>query len=173
MLGAVPRNPGTFRKQLTIAGLVFVAALVLGTQLLGLIRDRGWMTVGTIQALRGRGIFYLEEERIFVVDDRGEPLALSALSPHLGEQLKYCTSAGWFVDVHGDGFDRLGFYRVGPSPRGMDRVEVRVSGDLVQVKPGEVTEGPPRGAREDGEPTGPVCRSENWVEDPPGFVANP
>ncbi len=57
----------------------------------------------------------------------------------------------------------------------MDRVEVRRSGDLVQIKPDAVTPGPPRGAREPQPPAGPFCGTTNLTSMPgqPGFAATP
>jgi Rieske Fe-S protein len=92
-----------------------------------------------------------------VVDPPGTPIALLALSTHLGEKVIYCRSSGWFEDpAHGTKFDRLGNYGLGPAPRGLDRLATLVQDGVVWVNPNEVTLGPPRG-RHDIRPTGPFC----------------
>ncbi len=176
-VGEVATDAPAVRKRLTLIGLGLIVAYVVGVQLLSLVRDRGWVTAGTLQALDRKGVFYLPDQRIFVVANGGHPVALSAVSPHLGERLLFCRSSGWFVDVHGDQFDHLGTYALGPAPRGMDRVAVRVEGDLVQVQPGAVTPGLPRGAGKPEPPSGPFCSESTtfgpFTEGPAGFVASP
>lgn len=163
------RDTSSARRRLTYFGLGLLVAYLVGVQVLGFFRDRGWVTAGTLQALEREEAFYLPEERVFVVSNGGRPVALSALSPHLGERLVYCRSSGQFRSPgHGETFDRLGFYVLGPAPSGMDRVEIRVVGDLVQVKPESVTEGPARDAREPQKPAGPLCAIDAG-ESPPGF----
>lgn len=129
------------------------------------------MEVGTRRALDRSEVIYLPSERVFVVANGDHPVALSAISPHLGEQLLFCRSSGWFQDVHGDHFDRFGVYATGPAPRGMDHVELRVIGDLVQIKPTAVTDGLPRNARGPQQPTGSFCPDRPAAE--PGFVPSP
>ena len=94
-----------------------------------------------------------------VADPPQTPLALLALSPHLGERVNYCLSSTWFEDpVHGDKFDRLGNYMVGPAPRGLDRLATLVQDGVVWVNPNEITLGPPRGSQVAFEPpAGPFC----------------
>jgi hypothetical protein len=148
-----------------------VVAYVGGTQILAAIGHHGWVDVGSRGTLDRSDVVYLSSERVFVVGDAAHPVALSAISPHLGEQLLFCRSSGWFQDVHGDHFDRFGVYATGPAPRGMDHVELRLSGDLVQIKPTAFIDGVSRNARAPQQPTGPFCPDRPAAE--PGFVASP
>jgi Rieske Fe-S protein len=118
----------------------------------------GWMRVGTIQDVRSQRVVSLPEVPAYVVvDPPGTPIALLALSTHLGEKVIYCRSSGWFEDpAHGTTFDRLGNYGLGPAPRGLDRLATLVQDGVVWVNPNEVTLGPPRGTH-DIRPTGPFC----------------
>jgi hypothetical protein len=159
------------RKRLVVIGIALVVAYVGGTQILATIRHHGWVDVGSRDALGWSGVIYVPSERVFVVGDPAHPVALSAISPHLGEQLLFCRSSGWFQDVHGDHFDRFGVYATGPAPRSMDHVELRLIGDLVQIKPTAFTDGLPRNARVPQRPTGPFCPDRPAAE--PGFVASP
>ena len=118
----------------------------------------GWVRVGSIQDVRSQGVVSLPEVPAFVVvDPPRSPIALLALSTHLGERVIYCRSSGWFEDLaHGTMFDRLGHYGFGPAPRGLDRLATVVQGGVVWVNPNEVTLGPPRGSH-DIKPAGPFC----------------
>jgi Rieske Fe-S protein len=118
----------------------------------------GWVRVGSIQDVRSQGVVSLPEVPAYVVvDPPRAPIALLALSTHLGERVIYCRSSGWFEDpAHGTKFDRLGNYELGPAPRGLDRLATLVQDGVVWVNPNEVTLGPPRGSQ-DIKPTGPFC----------------
>jgi nitrite reductase/ring-hydroxylating ferredoxin subunit len=142
--------------------VAFVLRTVLG----------GWTTVISLDALEGAGVAYVEDLRVFVVSTDGSPVALSAISPHLGHPLVFCRVADVFQGKHGESFDRRGFYSAGPSPRGMDRVAIRVRDDLVQIDPEDVRPGPPRGAGPPLDPTGELCEVPGPV-DSPGFAAEP
>ena len=131
----------------------------------------GWQLATTVAGLRVRGVVYVPDLEVFVVETGGEPLGLSALSPHLGERLLYCEPASMFVDENGDRFDRLGNYLGGPAPRGMDHVQARVRGDLVGIDPTEVTKGPARGPLPPLDPKGPRCGVSGELEETrPGFA---
>jgi Rieske Fe-S protein len=118
----------------------------------------GWVRVGTIQDVRSQGVVSLPEVPAYVVvDPPRTPIALLALSTHLGERIIYCRSSGWFEDpAHGTKFDRLGNYGFGPAPRGLDRLATLIQDGVVWVNPNEITPGPPRGTY-DITPTGPFC----------------
>lgn len=118
------------------------------------------MRVGSIEDVRSQGVVLLPEVPAYVVADPPQaPMALLARSPHLGERVSYCRSSTWFEDpLHGDKFDRLGNYMLGPAPRGLDRLATLVQGGVVWVNPNEITLGPPRGSRGGYEPpAGPFC----------------
>lgn len=120
----------------------------------------GWIRVGSTHELEREGVTYIGDIRTFVVATPHGPIALYARSPHLGEPVTYCPSSGWFEDqAHGAMFDGLGRYVLGPAPRGLDRFQVRVTGDDVWIDPTNLHLGPPRGER-DLEPSGPLCKEE-------------
>jgi hypothetical protein len=118
----------------------------------------GWVRVGSIQDVRSQGVVLLPEVPAYVVvDPPRTPMALLARSPHLGERVVYCPSSMWFEDpAHGDKFDRLGNYVLGPAPRGLDRLATLVQDGMVWVNPTKLRSGPPRGPHE-VKPAGPFC----------------
>ncbi|HYT79020.1 MAG TPA: hypothetical protein VEQ37_07150, partial [Actinomycetota bacterium] len=160
------RTPSRRRRYAIIAVLLLgvVAALVVGY-----IRDRGWVRVSSVETLDAHEVVYLPTHGIFVVANRNSPVALLAVSPHAGERVLFCRRAGAFQDEHGDAFDSFGRYLAGPSPRGMDRVAVRIKGDDVNVKPARVDPGPARSIRA-SRPRGGFCDPDG-VEGAPGFFA--
>lgn len=128
-----------------------------------------WVRAGSVSDLQREHVMYLSEPKVFVVDAPTGPLAMSALDPHLGERILFCRSSGWFEDPqHGSKYDGLGYYALGPSPHGMDRVGVRVIDGDVWVEPSRVIAGPPRGAKEPEAPLGPSC--DRGEGDVPGFT---
>jgi Rieske Fe-S protein len=148
--------------------LLLFTCVVAVTLLLGLLGFRflvaewspgaGWLRVGSIQDVRSKRVVPLPEVPAYVVvDPPRTPIALLALSTHLGERVIYCRSSGWFEDpAHGTKFHRLGNYELGPAPRGLDRLATLVQNGVVWVNPNEVTPGPPRGSH-DVKPAGPFC----------------
>jgi hypothetical protein len=139
--------------------------LVVGTSLLlglavvrSLVAERspgaGWVRVGSIEDVRSQGVVLLPEVPAYVVVNPPQaPMALLARSPHLSERVTYCQSSTWFEDpLHGDKFDRLGNYMLGPAPRGLDRLATLVQTGVVWVNPNEITLGPPRGSQGAYEP---------------------
>ena len=102
---------------------------------------------------------YYPEGRLYVVNAKGDLLALSQKCPHLGCQVPFCESSGRFeCPCHGSIFDLGGEYITGPSPRGMDRYPLEVKGDTVVVDTGTLEAGPDRGAKKYFEPPqGPSC----------------
>ena len=102
---------------------------------------------------------YFPEGRMYVVNAKGDLLALSQKCPHLGCKVPFCESSGRFeCACHGSIFDIGGEYITGPSPRGMDRYPLDVKGDTVVVDTGSLEAGPDRGAKQYLEPPkGPSC----------------
>ena len=96
---------------------------------------------------------------MYVVNAKGDLLALSQKCPHLGCKVPFCESSGRFeCPCHGSIFDIGGEYITGPSPRGMDRYPLDVKGDTVVVDTGSLEDGPDRGAKKYFEPPkGPSC----------------
>ncbi len=115
---------------------------------------------------------FLRERAVFVVANGAHPVALFAASPHQRERLLYCRLNDTFLDEHGDGFDRLGRYLMGPAPRGMDLLSVRVRGGTVEINPKEVSPGAARFHPPARQPTGPFCAAPG-PESPAGFFKLP
>ena len=160
------RTPPRPRRFVTLAVLL---VLVAGALVAGYVRDRGWVRVSSVETLDARTILYLQAYRVFVVANGNSPVALLALSPHSGERVKFCRRAGTFQDESGDAFDRFGRYLSGPSPRGLDRVAVRIKGDDVNVKPARIAPGAARSTRAE-RPREPLCEPGS-PEGTPGFFA--
>lgn len=168
----VARRIGSTRWLLV--ALAIVAALDVTALLISTRHDDapgpGWVRAGSVSDLEREHVVYLSDPKVFVVDGPSGPLALSAFDPHLGERILFCRSSGWFEEpAHGSKYDDKGNYALGPSPRGMDRVGVRVLDGDVWVDPVRVTVGPPRGAEEPEPPLGPSCNSGEG--DFPGFTS--
>lgn len=91
------------------------------------------------------------------VDD--EVVALWWRCPHLGCKVPWCETSGQFeCPCHGSVFNRVGEYRRGPSPRGMDRYATNVVEGVIEVDTSVVIEGRPPGAESIVEPPrGPEC----------------
>jgi hypothetical protein len=132
----------------------------------------GWQTVASVTKLEQIDVAYLKDAGVFVVDTDRAPVALSEVSPHLAHRLLFCREADVFQGKHGEVFDRRGFYVDGPSPRGMDRVAVRVADGLVQVDLEDIRPGAKRGAGPPEVTEGPRCRVPG-AEPKPGFAAGP
>jgi hypothetical protein len=146
--------------------LALPAAFILRTVL------GGWQTVMSVRALSEAEVVYLQDIGVFVVNTDAGPVALSEVSPHLRGTLLFCRSNESFQGPHGEVFDRRGFYVAGPSPRGMDRVGVRVEDDLVEIAPEDLRQGPPRGAGPPADPSGEPCVVPGPLAKP-GFAADP
>ena len=119
--------------------------------------------------LREQGVVYLEDRETFLVADGSEVLALSARSPGRDGRLLYCESLQTFHGPHGEGFNLRGEYFAGPAPRDMDRYEVEVSGDVVNVDFSERVVASGRASRlsRPVDPGGRLCSPR---EGQPGFA---
>lgn len=86
-------------------------------------------------------------------------VALYQKCPHLGCRVPECQSSQWFeCPCHGSQYNRVGEKKGGPSPRGMDRFAVEVSGDTIIVNTGALIQGPAIGTNTTGqEAEGPNC----------------
>ena len=118
----------------------------------------GWVAVGSLSDVKRQGVAFDRSVNVFVIADTDTLIAFVAESPHLGERVYYCPSSGWFQSP-GDGskFDHSGFYRLGPAPRGLDRVAVRIEHGLVSVNRAQRATGPAKGLTDQGQPTGASC----------------
>jgi len=106
------------------------------------------------------GVVEVTAARAYLTREDGEIVALSEKCPHLGCRVPFCETSGQFeCPCHGSVFNRLGEYREGPTPRGMDRHPVRIEEGVVFVDTGTVQAGPAKDAGEtiDEPPAGPSC----------------
>jgi nitrite reductase/ring-hydroxylating ferredoxin subunit len=140
-------------------------------------RDSRWVEAGSLDDLKTDGVSYLSGQQVFVVSDGDSVVALLADAHHTdGERVLYCRSSGWFEGQHGEQFDGLGHYMLGPAESGLTRVAVRVAEGEVEVNPQEVIETLPRGGdlRNTTPPVGPFCNGDGVppTEMTPGFTGS-
>jgi cytochrome b6-f complex iron-sulfur subunit len=78
---------------------------------------------------------------------------------HLGCRVPFCITSQWFeCPCHGSKYNRAGEYKLGPAPRGLDRMVITVANGIVSVDTGLIVTGPPRGTNTTGqEKEGPFC----------------
>ncbi|MFP3906507.1 MAG: ubiquinol-cytochrome c reductase iron-sulfur subunit [Acidimicrobiales bacterium] len=131
----------------------------------------------------GNGFFYVPEGRLWVTEFPAEALpqaeqvysapelagmqagliALWQTCPHLGCRVPECVPSQWFeCGCHGSQYNRVGEYKAGPAPRGMDRfvMEVDDRNNFI-VDTGTIIPGPPKGTNTTGqEAEGPNCVSD-------------
>lgn len=99
------------------------------------------------------GVVYVQAARAYLTRQGEEYLALSEVCPHLSCRVPWCDSSGEFeCPCHGSAFNRVGEYRHGPSPRGLDRFPVEIVDGFVVVDTGEKREGAPPGPETINEP---------------------
>lgn len=147
-----------------VAAIVALSLLVTsaGVCLANVVGGGGWVAVGRADELRARGIVALERPDVFIVWDGDVPVALVRRVPDRTERVEYCRTSRWFEDpLGGSKFDRLGLYRYGPAPRGLDRMGTRIRDGVVEVDPTMIVEGPPRGASVGDVPLGSFCMDVN------------
>jgi cytochrome b6-f complex iron-sulfur subunit len=79
--------------------------------------------------------------------------------PHLGCRVPFCESSQWFeCPCHSAKFDRVGEYRVGPSPRGMDLFGATIEQGRLIIDTTTVHPGLPIGTNSTHQrPEGPLC----------------
>ena len=118
------------------------------------------LEVGPPESFPENTATYVPEGRLYVVNAKGDLLALSQRCPHLGCQVPYCDTSGRFeCPCHGSVFDIAGEWVTGPSPRGMDRYPTAVEGAVVVVDTGTVEPGPDQGVHDYlTPPKGPSCQ---------------
>jgi hypothetical protein len=143
----------------TIAGYLFLHGKDVGP-------GDGWIRVASSEEVDQAGVTFVESVPAYVVATPEGLIGLLAKSPQMGEPVKYCASSGWFEDAaHGSKFDSLGDYVLGPAPRGLDRLDVRVVSGDVWIDPADRSIGAPRGThsvKQEGsfvEQAGPFCTS--------------
>jgi len=102
---------------------------------------------------------YIRNAQTYLTRIDDQVVALWQRCPHLGCRVAWCESSREFeCACHGSRFNRAGEVRSGPAPRGMDRFEVTISEDSVEVDTGLITQGRPPGEESiDEPPQGPPC----------------
>ena len=73
--------------------------------------------------------------------------------------MPWCESSQWFeCPCHDAKFDRVGEYRQGPAPRGMDLMKAEVVRGRLVIDTGTILEGLPIGTNTTHQaPAGPFC----------------
>lgn len=143
------------------AGLVGAAGVWTGWDLL---QPRTGGSTGPIRtvpaaAVPTDGVLEIPEIRGYLTMVDEQVVALSWRCPHLGCKVPWCESSAQFeCPCHGSVFNRIGEYRRGPSPRGMDRFRWDEEQGAIIVDTGDVTDGSPPGDETiDEPPIGPEC----------------
>lgn len=110
-------------------------------------------------AVPGTGVIEIAAARAYLTKAGDEVVALSWKCPHLGCRVPWCDSAEEFeCPCHGSIFNRVGEYREGPAPRGMDRFAVTTVDGVLAIDPSTVITGPAPGKETiDEPPAGPRC----------------
>jgi len=157
-----------------------VGVAVLGGVLAALVLTRAssstppWIDVGSHEGLLSRRVIYVEEAKVFVVANGSDVVALRSQAPHVpDDHVLFCPSSGWFEGRHGERFDALGRYALGPASEGLTRVAVRVDDGTVQIDPSVILGAAPRDAGTDP-PEGPFCSGggELVPSSTPGYAAS-
>jgi cytochrome b6-f complex iron-sulfur subunit len=115
------------------------------------------------EAVPEDSIIEVTAARAYLTKVDGEIIAISQKCTHLGCKVPFCDSSGQFeCPCHGSVFNRIGEFRGGPAPRGMDRYPVEVGADgLLYIDTGSLEEGPAPGSESIDEPArGPSCAAE-------------
>jgi len=131
----------------------------------------------------GSGFFYAPEAKAWITAYPSEalsaaetvydPILMPALRsgimvsyqkcPHLGCRVPECLSSQWFeCGCHGSQYNRVGEWKAGPAPRGLDHfpADISAAGD-VTIDTGTIVQGTPLGTNTTGqEAEGPNCISE-------------
>ncbi|MGY6502665.1 MAG: QcrA and Rieske domain-containing protein [Acidimicrobiales bacterium] len=121
---------------------------------------RMWVTEYPADALSNAENTYTEPE---LAGMRAGLIALWQTCPHLGCRVPDCVPSQWFeCGCHGSQYNRVGEYKGGPAPRGMDRFAMSVDDrNNFVVDTGTIIPGPPLGTNTTGqEAEGPNCISE-------------
>jgi len=79
-------------------------------------------------------------------------VALFQRCVHLGCRVPWCQTSQWFeCPCHGSKYNRVGEWKDGPAPRGLDRFGLAVEGDNLVVDTGVIWQGPPKGTNTTGQ----------------------
>jgi cytochrome b6-f complex iron-sulfur subunit len=163
-----PLKRRTFLARLWQAGLGLVAAAGAWTSW-DLLRPGeakgfgGKVRAVSPDAVPDGVVIQVPQARAYLTKLDGEVVALSQKCTHLGCKVPFCDSSGQFeCPCHGSVFNRVGEFRAGPAPRGMDRFPTEIGPDgLIYIDTGTVEEGPAPGGESIDEPVrGPSCAQE-------------
>ncbi len=119
----------------------------------------GVVRAARVDEVPAESTIYIRAAQTYLTRHEDEVIALWQRCPHLGCRVAWCESSGQFeCPCHGSTFNRIGEYRSGPSPTGLQPFGVGVVEDEVEVDTGAVGRGPPPGAETIDEPVrGPTC----------------
>jgi hypothetical protein len=127
---------------------VGVAALAVGAAGAGLSIARTGSLRGypLAQLHEGVSAAALQVSPAFVYRHGSTILVLRPFAPDSPIPVAWCPAQRFFEDPEtGSKWRADGSYLAGPATRGLDRLRSKVVGDVLQVAPGAVAEGPPRG----------------------------
>ena len=155
----------SFLTRLWKGGLALLGAAAVWTSWDVLQPPTAAGTTGPIRtvpagAIRSTTVVEVKPARGYLTKEGDEVIALSWRCPHLGCRVPWCDSSAEFeCPCHGSIFNRVGEYREGPAPRGMDRYPTTVDENgVVVIDTSIVIEGPPPGPESiDEPPAGPRC----------------
>lgn len=119
-------------------------------------------------------MIYVEDAKVFVVARGSDLVALRSQAPHVpDDHVLFCPTSGWFEGRHGERFDALGRYTLGPASEGLTQVAVRVDDGTVQIDPSVILGADPRGVDTDP-PAGPFCSGDGELVagSAPGYAAS-
>lgn len=87
-------------------------------------------------------------------------VALYQKCVHLGCRVPWCKTSQWFeCPCHGSQYNRVGEYKAGPAPRGLDRFPLQIAGGKISIDTGLPVQGPAKGTNTTGqEAEGPHCK---------------
>lgn len=155
-----PREAVGFGATLNLGGVDDIRAAILdGGGFLYVPEGRLWVTQYPTSALpraEAQYSFFPQLEPGL----RNGLVALYQTCPHLGCRVPECLTSQWFeCPCHGSQYNRVGEYKGGPAPRGMDRfpMNLNAASELL-IDTGTIILGPPVGTNTTGqEAEGPHC----------------
>lgn len=153
-----------FLSRLWMRGVAIMAAAAAWTSwdFLQPIAGQSGGPVNTIapDAVPKESVIEIPTMHGYLTEAKDEIVPLWWKCPHLGCKVPWCDSSSEFeCPCHGSVFNRIGEYRRGPAPRGMDKFEYQVVDGIIVADTSKVIRGAPAGTPEtiDEPPTGPEC----------------
>lgn len=152
-----PSGTGGFGSRITVGSIENIRqAISEGGGFAYYPEGQMWITEFPSDALGKAQAVYTEPE---LVGMEAGLIALWQTCPHLGCRVPECVTSQWFeCGCHGSQYNRVGEYKGGPAPRGMDRFAMAVENGNFVVDTGTIIQGPPLGTNTTGqEAEGPNC----------------